>query len=133
MGLAVEVGVLADLLSADPERADWVREELAAVNKVPAEHNLAPHREPDVLPPLDSRAPVVGYPYSFLHYLRRVAADVLADPDWRAQPLPEGQDPADDPVLQARFDLMDSHLLTHTCRRTSLAFSSPRTTPFLAA
>jgi hypothetical protein len=114
MGLAVEVGVLADLLSADPEGADLIRAELDAVNRVLSEHHLPLHQEPVALPELDSRTPVLGYPYSFLHYLRRAAAHAFADPSWRAEPLPEGQDPAQDPVLQARYELMDSHLLCHS-------------------
>jgi len=42
MGLAVEVGMLADLLEIDAEGADWLRESFDSVNAVLAEHKLPP-------------------------------------------------------------------------------------------
>ena len=40
MGLAVEVGMLADLMVHDTEGAEWLRESFAKVNEVLAENNL---------------------------------------------------------------------------------------------
>ncbi len=74
MGLGIVVGVLADLMSEDEEGAAWVREELEAINAVLDEQGLPQHSEPVSLPVLESRAACERYPYSFLHYLRRVYA-----------------------------------------------------------
>ena len=55
MGLAVEIGVLANIIEDDPEGADWLRESFDSVNAVLADHKLPPHHEPESLPPLESR------------------------------------------------------------------------------
>jgi hypothetical protein len=56
MGLAVEVGMLADLLDNDEEGAEWLRESLANANAVLTELSLPTHSEPESLPTLDDRA-----------------------------------------------------------------------------
>ena len=114
MGLAVEVGMLADLLENDPEGAEWLREQFDLVNSVLAENNLPPHDEPEVLGSLDNRVPILGYPYSFLHYLRRIAAHVSEHPGWQAEAFPDSDDPAADPVVDKHSALMRSHLLCHS-------------------
>jgi hypothetical protein len=114
MGLAVETGMLADLFANDPEGAEWTRESLARVNDVLAENNLPQHNEPEHLPKMHNRAGTLSYPYSFLHHLRRVFARVTNDPDWMPKPTPDGDDPAEDPVLDEEMCLMSSHLLCHS-------------------
>lgn len=114
MGLAVEIGMLADLIANDPEGADWTRESLAKVNEVLAENNLPQHNEPEQLPTMHNRAGILSYPYSFLHHLRRVYARATNDPDWTPTPTPEGEDPAEDSVLDKEMDMMSSHLLCHS-------------------
>lgn len=114
MGLAVEVGMLADLIQSDPEGADWLRESFDSVNAVLVDNNLPPHHEPESLPPLDSRASIRGYPYSFLHYLRRVAAHVAEKPGWKAEPFPDASDPANDPLLAKHYSYIKNHLLCHS-------------------
>lgn len=114
MGLAVEVGMLADLVQNDPEGADWLRESFDSVNAVLADNKLPPHREPENLPPLDNRASTLGYPYSFLHHLRRIAAHAAEKPGWVAKPFPESADPTDDALVDKHSDNMESHLLCHS-------------------
>src|SRR3954469_8442641 len=80
MGLAISVGILADLIENDPESAEHFDEDFAVVNRKLAEAGLPPHVEPRVLPPLDSRAPIDGLPYSFIHYLRRAYAHRVTTP-----------------------------------------------------
>jgi hypothetical protein len=113
MGLGIEVGVLANLVTLDPEGADWLRAELRAVNRALAKEGLAPHVEPEQLPLLKSRSHLMSYPYSFLHYLRRVMAHVLRDPAWKATPVPEGADPGDDPLVLAELEHLRNHLICH--------------------
>jgi hypothetical protein len=114
MGLAVEVGMLADLLENDPEGADWLRESFDSVNAVLADNKLPPHGEPESLDPLDNRASLLSYPYSFLHHLRRVAAHAAEKPGWIAKPFPEASDPAADPLVDKHSGYMESHLLCHS-------------------
>ena len=114
MGLSVEVGLLAELMEEDPEGAEWLRESFAAVNKVLARENLPLHHEPETLPPMSNRCPLSGYPYSFLHYLRRAYACRKADKAWVAHALPPSEEPTDDPDLRAEYARGESHLLMHS-------------------
>lgn len=112
MGLAICVGVLAK--QDDEEEATWLADDFAAINAVLAEEGLPAHEEPQSLPPLVSRAQIDGFPYSFLHYLRRAYARRKADPDWVATPLADGVDPGEDEALQAEYDYLSSHLVCHS-------------------
>ena len=114
MGLAVEVGMLSDLIQNDPEGADWLRDSFSSVNAVLAENKLPPHREPESLPALNSRAAILSYPYSFLHHLRRVAAHAAEKPGWVAKPFPDADDPLADPVVDKQSANLKSHLLCHS-------------------
>jgi hypothetical protein len=114
MGLAVEVGMLADLLVHDEEGAEWLRRSFAAINAVLKENGLPEHREPETMPPLDNRAGLASFPYSYLHHLRRAYAHWHANPGRPIKPCLPGEDPIRDPLLldlQARFM---SHLLCHS-------------------
>ena len=114
MGLAVEVGMLCNLIHNDPEGADWLRESFNSVNAVLVENKLPPHREPESLPALNNRASILSYPYSFLHHLRRVAAHAAEKPGWVAKPFPEADDPSADPVVDKQSAYLESHLLCHS-------------------
>ena len=114
MGLAIATGVLADLLHSDAEGATELREQLAVVNRVLADNGLPTHTEPTELPPAVRRDPISSFPYSFLHHLRRAYAHAAADPLWRASPFPPDADPTEDPVLEAKGEMFDSHLLSHS-------------------
>ncbi|MFV0675330.1 hypothetical protein [Variovorax sp. tm] len=114
MGLAVCVGMLAELLEVDPESAEGFEEELAEVNRVLAAAGLPPHTEPRGPLELDSRASIDGFPYSFIHYLRRAYAHRVLSPDWMATPLAVDVDPTADPKIQALLDGCESHLLCHS-------------------
>jgi hypothetical protein len=114
MGLDVEVGMLSQLIEDDPEGADHLRETIASLNAVLAANKLPPHREPESLPLLENRASILSYPYSFLHYLRRVAAHAAAKPGWTAKPFPDSSDPADDSLVEKQSAYLESHLLCHS-------------------
>lgn len=111
MGLAVSTGVLADLKRHDPEGFEWISESLAKVNEVLVESGLPSHKEPDDLAEDDgSRAGAGSFPYSFMHYLRRFYAHATTDPDWTPTPVADGEDPADDPVVEEESYMFASHL-----------------------
>ena len=114
MGLAISVGTLADFLQNDPEGAEWFEGDVEIVNGVLASAGLPPHAEPRELPPLDSRASLDGFPYSFIHYLRRAYAHSVVSPGWTATPMEEGADPSEDPAVQAALDIAESHLICHS-------------------
>lgn len=114
MGLAISVGVLAGLLENDTEGAEWLQEELVAVNKLLASAGLAPHAEPRELPPMHSRASLGSFPYAFIHYLRLAYAYRAASPDWVATPLEDDVDPSDDPVVEDALHESESHLIRHS-------------------
>jgi hypothetical protein len=114
MGLAITVGALADLHEEDPEGAQWLADSLAQANALLQKAGLPQHGEPLALPQLQSRAALDSFPYSYLYYLRRAYAHAVQDGQWRATPLAEGEDPSEDPVLEAAQDDLESHLLCHS-------------------
>ena len=114
VGLSVEVGVLEHLLVVDPEGADWLGSALTAASDLVVEDGGAAHSEPTDLPRLVSRAPLLSYPYSDLHRLRRVYAYTMSKPGWEFAPPAPGEDPAQDPVVEEETFMMSSHLLCHS-------------------
>ena len=73
MGLALEVGILADLKANDEDGYQYFRHQFALLNTLLAANHLPAHEEPEDVP-------VFGcdmYGYSGLHYLRRIAAHLL--------------------------------------------------------
>lgn len=115
MGLAISLGVLSEILEDDdPEGAEWFETSLAAANALLVQAGLPAHVEPRSLELPEGRASIDGFPYSFIHYVRRVYAHRCADPTWMASPLSEDEDPTDDPVLEAEGDMLRSHLLCHS-------------------
>jgi hypothetical protein len=114
MGLAISVGHFSDLQENDAEGAAWFRENIEALNGVLQQHQLPAHQESVNVPEFESRAACDSFPYSFLHYLRRVYAHAKRDPAWRAEPLEAGQNPTEDDVLDEEMFMFESHLLNHS-------------------
>lgn len=114
MGLAIEIGSLAAALADDPEDADWIEDALATVNRVLKAERLPAHVEPREPVPERSRAAVTGFPYSTLHYLRRVYAHRARDAGWIATPFPADDDPAADAEVEVQTEQFTSHLLCHS-------------------
>jgi hypothetical protein len=100
MGLAVEVGYLADLIANDEEGADSFREDLARLNDYLASVGLPSHGEPEQCEVFSCEM----YGYSGIHYLRRIAAHL----DLRGVlPPPGGPDASKDKVVEQYCDLAD--------------------------
>lgn len=114
MGLAISIGLLADLIENDSEGEDWLRGKLVIVNKNLRKEGHPDHHEPETLPPINRRIGTSSFPYSFLHYLRRVYARVKQNRDWIASPLPEGANPARDEAVEEETYMFSSHLLCHS-------------------
>jgi hypothetical protein len=114
MGLAISVGYLNDLERNDAEGAAWFRENLKKLSAILEQNGLPAHQESVDLPELGSRAACDSFPYSFLHYLRRVYAHAKRDSTWRAEPLEAGHDPTEDDVLDEEMFMFESHLLNHS-------------------
>jgi hypothetical protein len=113
MGLIIVVGELADLLIHSPKEADWARDDFSIINRYLSDHGLPEHKEPDKLPSLKSRAMEMGFPYSFLHYLRRVYAYAKNNPGWNAVHIPEEQELAMDAAANEEMNKFNSHLVCH--------------------
>lgn len=101
MGLAIEVGYLADMLENDEEGAAWFREELAKLEQFLPTQGLKPHVEATECPVFSAEM----YGYSGLHYLRRLAAHLNIR---GTLPEPGGQDAAKDPVLESYIGLFNA-------------------------
>lgn len=93
MGLALEVGMLADLTANDEEGAEWFREDLRKLDGVLARAGLFAHVEP-----VESAVHSTStYGYSGLHYLRRCAAHLQYD-NRLPPPLGSNEQAMHDPV-----------------------------------
>jgi hypothetical protein len=115
MGLSLSVGYLAWLNKddIDPEAVSWLREKFVHVNRVLRTNDLPEHVEPEELPELEDRG-LLGFPYSWLHYLRRAVAYARQAPA-EFGPLPEGQEASEDRRIDRELSVfMDSHLICHS-------------------
>jgi hypothetical protein len=112
MGLSIVVGIMSDVAETDEEAVEHYREEFARLNEVLAEQGLPQHSEPEKLPPVENRCSLDGFPYSFLHTVRRAYAHRIRDPQWIAEPRDD--DAADDPLVEEVTMEMESHLLCHS-------------------
>ena len=101
MGLALEVGVLADLIENDKEGADWFREDMERLNPFLESNGLQAHIEPEQCEVWSCDM----FGYSGLHYLRRIAAHL----DIRGTlPHPGDENASADPALTEYFDSVGS-------------------------
>lgn len=113
MGLGIGIGIMADAQQHDPEAAEWIQEDMAAINTQLSRGGYATHNEPLESPTEQSRAVVDSFPYSFLHTLRRAYAHCIEDPGQPITPLQPGQDASRDPVLKSHTSSA-SHLIWHS-------------------
>jgi hypothetical protein len=115
MGLALEVGILADLKKADAEGFAYFKEQFGILNQVLSDAGLKMHVEPEELDEVFSCG---MYGYGGLHRLRRVGAYLALD---MPIPPPGDKEAAKDPILQREYwdgfiageRLKYQHLITH--------------------
>jgi hypothetical protein len=112
MGLGLATHFLADQLVHDPEGADWARKQVALINAWLSDEGLPAHDEPEKLGTLRKRRHVGGFPYSFLHYLRRAYA--RHQRGLPPLPLKKGENPLGDGTVADVASMMASHLLCHS-------------------
>lgn len=97
MGLAVEVGIMSDLLENDDESFEYYEEQFAAINELLSERDLPTHAEPSHV---DEVVSFDMWSYSGLHYLRRFAAHI---DETGKPPTPGGDESSADPILQKYY------------------------------
>lgn len=113
MGLGIDVGALAYAKEHDPEGAEWIASDLAALNALLAAEGLPAHHEPETFE--GQLLPHIGsFPYSFLHYLRRAFSHTRSGRP-PLEPAPADFDPGTDPHIDEELTLfMSSHLCCHS-------------------
>ncbi|MFB9053881.1 hypothetical protein ACFFVB_12415 [Formosa undariae] len=115
MGLGITSGILVDFIENEPEGYEAYKAIFDNINVILEKNNLEPHQEPDVL----DRAPLFsgGFPYDFLHHLRRFAAHTWEneyEENWVPTPFSPEEEPQGDEILEEHYSYMSSHLLTHS-------------------
>lgn len=111
MGLAISSGEYASALKEDPEGAGWMESDFNVINSALRKSGLPEHTEAEEIPEVVMSS-IEGFPYSFLHYLRRVyALHRLGKP---VTPANGDLTPEDDELIMQASELMDSHLLCHS-------------------
>ncbi|MFX0073097.1 MAG: hypothetical protein ACFFAO_18620, partial [Candidatus Hermodarchaeota archaeon] len=76
MGLYISINFLGDLALNDSEGFEWESKSINDLNEVLRENNYHAFKEPTEYFKLRYRAQLRGFPYSWIHYLRRFAAHV---------------------------------------------------------
>ena len=111
MGLAVSVGDYSVALR-EGDDTEWMDEQFALVNSVLMRNGLPQHHEPSTVPEVNYSS-CIGFPYSFLHYLRRIYARSRLGKS--AEPV-SGDDitAEDEKDIEQVSELADSHLLYHS-------------------
>jgi len=117
MGLAITSGILADFAKNEPEGYEAYKVIFENINTILTENGVAPYKEPDALE--GKTLSTGGFPYSFLHHLRRFAAHVWEHKDnenwdWVPTPFSPEEEPEGDAILEDHYSYLSSHLLTHS-------------------
>lgn len=115
MGLEITSGMLAEFKGSEPEAYNAYKKIFKNINVVLATNNLEPHNEPEEME--NEALQFGGFPYSFLHHLRRFLAHAWENEDdenWKPKPFSPNEDPGVDSVLEDHYSYMESHLLTHS-------------------
>ena len=99
MGLAIEVGTLADRLLHDEEGAKSFRADILILCSYLESCGFTAHQEPEVCPLFSMEM----FGYSGLHYLRRIAAHLNLR---QKLPNPGDENASQDAVLQEYFGLL---------------------------
>ncbi|SHJ19697.1 hypothetical protein SAMN04488096_11051 [Mesonia phycicola] len=117
MGLTISSGILVDFKDNEPEAFEAYKAIFENINTILAKNGVAPYEEPIEM----NKEPLQfgGFPYSFLHHLRRFAAHVWEQKDnenwdWTPTPFSIDDEPGADAILEEHYTYMSSHLLTHS-------------------
>ncbi|WP_433216831.1 hypothetical protein [Microtetraspora malaysiensis] len=106
------MGIIAGLVGLDDEGVAEFRSSLDGLSAALADEGIV-WREPDGPPGVEMRPHTGGFPYSWLHYLRRVFA--LVDNDQPVTPARSADDvDRDRRWVDSSSVLFDSHLLCHS-------------------
>jgi len=115
MGLEITSGMLAEFKDREPGAYETYKKIFQNINVVLAANNLEPHNEPEKME--NEALQFGGFPYSFLHHLRRFLAHAWeneGDENWEPKPFSPNDDPGADSILEDHYSYMESHLLTHS-------------------
>lgn len=112
MGLAVEVGILTDLMENDEEGYEYFKDQFAKLNTYLNHIGMPNHQEPEEGEIWSGAM----FGYSGLHCLRRLAAHL--DATGRLPTKPGDLRAADDPILQRYYESASGssfdHLIQHS-------------------
>lgn len=110
MGLSISCGVLLDALDYDREYYEYLKGELEKINIILEHNHLNKFIEPEKIDE-EYNSNLDGFPYSYLHYLRRVYA--LYKRDEKIISIKELTD-SDFNIIDDESSMFDSHLLCHS-------------------
>ncbi len=111
MGLEIFTGEYASTLKEGIEEAEYIDSDLKVINSFLLANNIQQHVEPKVLPEVELSC-ASGFPYCFLHYLRRVyALNVLGK---EVSPVSGELTEEDKDLISQVYEVFESHLLCHS-------------------
>lgn len=107
------MGLLDDQARNDPEGLAHHRSAFARLSKALADQGIA-WSEPEVADPPVPPAVSTGFPYSYIHHLRRIfVLRRLGEPITSAHDVDEDQLAGDRELVNDEMTMFDSHLLCH--------------------
>lgn len=110
MGLAITVGML-ESVAGDDEGVAYFRRSFDHLSRVLEAAGVSGYREPERVH-VRMRPHVSSFPYSYIHYLRRAYARVVAD--LPLTPVDEDGLDADRDIIDDEAAMLDSHLICHS-------------------
>ncbi len=113
MGLALNVGYLADMKLHDTEGYDWAKQALARVVTVLKDNQCPIWEEPEVFS-ASLRPHLSSFPYSWIHFLRRAYAWQNEHPGVEVPPSAREISEDDDRLIETVALDFRSHLLCHS-------------------
>ncbi|MDO6675026.1 hypothetical protein Q4517_05640 [Tenacibaculum sp. 1_MG-2023] len=112
MGLYVTSGALASFKEIDEEAFEHYTSVFKNINKLLELDGITPYKEPEELEskPLE----VGGFPYEYIHHLRRFYAYCAEYEDWIPTPFSPDAYPSEDSLVEDHTSLLTCHLLCHS-------------------
>lgn len=112
MGLYITSGALASFKEMDEEAFEHYSSVFKNINKLLELNGLTPYNEPEKLE-VEPLA-VGGFPYDYIHYLRRFYAYCSEYEDWTPTPFSPNSSPSADSIVEDHASLLTCHLICHS-------------------
>src|SRR4051794_37324345 len=117
MGLALSLTdfTMNTEIDDDERYQKFLARQLKDINRLLKGQKLPLYKAPKEVPKFKNRAHCQGFPYSWIHYLRRALAHARQQPKKQFKPLKNNAEAMDDPLIDNELSIyMNCHLICHS-------------------